>query len=166
MRPYYIDKKTGAQKALPGYSKINALDVLLTGNAEQYPSTETKTIPIYDFDKGEDVLTPSEVVTGWIGKPITGLVRAIRKFKKAKNNSGQWVATAETKDIVEVLHFVDAVTGQTRSEKLAGKEASIKPEFETKFNSSFVIDKTKGAKSSGSASTAPAAPEDTPFGKK
>jgi len=165
VRPYYIDKD-GKQKALPGYSKMNALDILLTGNTAQYPATETKTIPLYNYDAEKDVPTQVEVVTGWIGKPITGLVRCAREFKRAQNEKKQWVDTTETKEVAEVIHFVDSVTGQTRSEKMTGKEAAVKPQFDTKYDSNYVLDRTKGKGKKPAA--AAAAPEvgDSPFGAK
>jgi len=164
VRPYYIDKD-GKQRALPGYAKMNALDVLLAGNTEQYPSTEPKTIPLWNKDAEKEVPTEVNVVTGWVGKPITALVRCVRSFKQAKNASGQYVETTDTRDSAEIVHFVDAVTGQTRAEKLAGKDATIKPQFESKYNSDYVLDKTKG-KGKPAAAAAPAAPAASPFGAK
>jgi len=161
VRPYYIDKD-GKQRALPGYAKMNALDVLLTGNAEQYPKTEKKTILLWNKDAEKEIPTEANVVTGWIGKPITGLVRMVREFKKAKNASGKWEATTDTKETSEIVHFVDAVTGQTRAEKLAGKDASVKDQFGSKYKSDFVLDRTKG-KSKPAAAATPEAPVNTPF---
>jgi len=163
VRPYYIDKD-GKQRALPGYAKMNALDVLLTGNKEQYPSTEAKTIMLWNKDAEKEVPTEAQVVTGWIGKPITGLVRMVREFKQAKNPSGKWVPTSETKESAEIVHFVDAITGQTRAEKLAGKDAIVKEQFASKFKSDFVLDRTKGAKSKPAAAATPEAPVASPFG--
>jgi len=163
VRPYYIDKQ-GNQKALPGYAKMNALDVLLTGNPEQYPSTETKTIPLWDKEAEKEVPTEAQVVTGWIGKPVSALVRCVREFKQAKNAAGKWVNTTDTRDSAEVMHFVDAVTAQTRSEKLAGKDAVIKPEFEKKYNSDYVLDKTKGKGKPAAAAATPAVEAASPFG--
>ncbi len=166
VRPYYIDKE-GKQKALPGYSKMNALDILLTGNEAQYPATETKTIMLYNYDAEKDVPTEVEVVTGWIGKPITGLVRAVREFKRVQNEKKQWVESTETKDTAEVIHFVDSVTGQTRSEKMTNKDATVKPQFDTKYDENYVLDKTKGKGKAPSKGGTPA-PEvgASPFGAK
>ena len=166
IRPYYIDKD-GKQRALPGYAKMNALDVLLTGNTEQYPSTESKTIPLWNKDAEKEVPTEANVVTEWIGKPITALVRCLREFKQVKNETtGKWVNSTETKESGEILHFVDPITGQTRSEKLAGKDAAVKPSFETKYNSDYVMDKTKGKGGKPAAAATPAAPAASPFGNK
>ncbi len=169
VRPYYIDKKDGKQKALPGYSKMNALDILLTGNEAQYPATETKTIPLYNYDAEKDVPTQVEVVTGWIGKPITGLVRCVREFKRKQNETTKkWEDTTETKDSAEVIHFVDSTTGQTRSEKMTGKEATVKPQFDAKYDSNYVLDKTKGKGKAPAKGGAAATPEvgESPFGAK
>ena len=166
-RPYYLDED-GKQRALPGYSKMNALDVLITGNTEQYPVTETKTIPLWNKDAEKEIPTEANVVVGWIGKPITALVRTIREFKQAKNETtGKWANTTETKDSAEVLHFVDPITGQTRSEKLSGKEETVKPAFAKKYNSDYVLDKTKGkGKPAAGGSATPPPPADSPFGNK
>ncbi len=162
-RPYYVDRN-GKQQALPGYSQLNAVDILLTGSTAQYPQTESKKIPLWNKEAGKEVLTEVEVVTGWVGKPITALVRAVQEFKRADNGSGKWVDTDETKITTEVVHFVDAVTGQTRSEKMAGKDAALKGQFEAKYDSAYVLDRTKGkGKPAGKAAEAEA-PADSPFG--
>ncbi len=165
-RPYYICKKTGKNKSLPGYSKMNAVDVILTGNAGQFPETVEKEIPIWNKEAEKKIPTKTQVVNGWIGQPITALVRCVREFKQAKNAAGKWVNTTETRDSAEVIHFVDAVTGQTRSEKMAGKDAVVKPQFESKYDSAFVYDKTKGAKSKSTDTDTPAPPAASPFGSK
>lgn len=166
IRPYYIDKKSGAKKPLPGYAKMNALDIILTGNPAEYPVTETKTINLWNKEAEKELPTQAEVVTSWVGKPVSALVRIVREFKQAKNGAGDYVDTADTRDSAEIIHFVDAVTGQTRSEKMAGKEATIKGQFEGKYDSTFVYDKTKGK---GKPAGAPAAAAETPaspFGNK
>jgi len=165
-RPYYICTKTGKNKPLPGYSKMNAVDVILTGNAGQFPETVEKEILIWNKEAEKKIPTKTQVVNGWIGQPITALVRCVRDFKQAKNAAGKWENTTETRDSAEVIHFVDAVTGQTRSEKMAGKDAAVKPQFESKYNSTFVYDKTKGAKSKSTTPAASEAPAVSPFGSK
>ena len=167
-RPYYVCKKTGKNKPLPGYSILNAVDVIITGNPAQYPVTETKQIPLYNKEADAVIPTEAEVVMGWVGKPITGLIKMTREFKQAKNAAGVWVDTTETRDKAEVVHFVDSVTGQTRSEKMASKDAVVKPAFEAKFGSDYVYDKTKGAKAKAGASKTETAADvgDSPFGAK
>jgi len=166
-RPYYFDKD-GKQRALPGYAKMNAVDVILTGNAGQYPETVTKQIPLWNKEAEKEVLTEAEVVEGWLGKPITGLVQMVREFKRAQNpTTKKWEDTSETRDLTEVVHFVDAVTGQTRSEKMADKEASVCAKFQDKYDSDFVYDKTKGkGKPAAAAAGTPEAPAASPFDKK
>lgn len=166
-RPYYVDKD-GKQRALPGYAKMNALDVILTGNPAQYPVTETKTIQLWNKEAEKEIPTQAEVVTSWIGKPVTGLVRMTREFKQAQNQTTKkWENTADTRDSAEVVHFVDAVTGQTRSEKMAGKESAVKEQFLTKYDTDYVLDRTKGKGGAPAAAAAtPAAPAESPFGNK
>ena len=91
----------------------------------------------------------------------------VREFKRVKNPAGIYVDSTDTRDFAEVVHFVDAVTGQTRAEKLAGKDAAVKPQFENKFASDFVYDKTKGKGAKpGATPAAPEAPAASPFGQK
>ena len=169
-RPYYIDKD-GKQRSLPGYSKMNAVDVILTGNAAQYPITEPKQIMLWNKDAEKEVPTQVEVVTGWIGKPLTGLVKCTREFKqvdsgkKKANGQAIWIDSTDTRESAEVVHFVDAVTGQTRSEKVTGKDAAVKPQFESKFNSDYVYDKTKGKGKPAAKADEPAADAVIPFGQ-
>jgi hypothetical protein len=158
---YYVGKD-GKKHSLPGYAKMNALDVLLTGNIEQYPKTEKKQIMLYDYEAKKEIPKEADVITSWIGKHVTGLVRMVQEFKQAKNQAtGNYEDTAETRTYPEIVHFVDAVTGQTRSEKIAGKDASIKPQFVQKFGSDYVLDKTKGK---AKKVEAPAEEVESPFG--
>ena len=159
-RPFYIDKQ-GNQRPLPGYAKMNALDVILTGNDKQFPMTETKTIMLWNKEAEKEIPTEAQVLTGWMGKPITALVRKVKVFKQAKNASGKYVDTDETREYAEVVHFVDAITGQTRSEKLAGKDAKVKAQFEERYNSDYVLDKTKSKKKEPAAEI----PAEVPFGQ-
>ena len=165
--PYYTDKNSGKQKALPGYAKMNALDVLLTGNPGQYPVTETKTIPLWNKDAEKEVPTEAQVVTSWIGKPISAMVQMVREFKRKQNQTTKkWENSTDTRDFAEIVHFIDAVTGQTRSEKMQGKDAELKSKFEAKNTPDSIYDKTKGKGSkpgTPAATTTPVA--NSPFDK-
>ena len=149
---YYMDKD-GNKQYLPGYSKIKALDALLTGSNKDYPSTDKKNIMLWDRDAGKELPTEKEVITSWFGKDINVLVMKILEDKY--NN------TSVTREVYEVQHFLDSVTNQTRNEKTAGiygfadKWVAANPEDK-------VIDKRKDSKgsSTGSDSITP----DSPFG--
>jgi hypothetical protein len=91
----------------------------------------------------------------------------VREFKRKQNpTTKKWEDTTETTDKPEVIHFVDPVTGQTRSEKMTNKEAEVKAQFENRYNSDYILDKTKGkGKTAAPAAATNAEPPANPFNK-
>lgn len=139
---YYLDKN-GNKKYLPDYSKVKAMDYLITGLDRTFPKTVLMSMEIYDFDLKTMVTKDKEVIKEWIGKPITILVKAVREFG-SKEVEGKWV-TDESKvyEKVEIQHFIDPVTRRTRNEVIANENGFV-DKWHKANPSDSVKDKTKG----------------------
>lgn len=135
---YYIDKD-GNKQYLPGYNKIKNLDALL-GFVRDYPQTTAGNVMLWDRDVRAEVPQTKEIITEWIGKKVGCLIKVGMKDKY--NDEFNSV------DFVEVEHFLDAMTGQTRNEKVAGTNG-FKDKWLLAFPEDYKKDerdKSKGAK--------------------
>lgn len=137
---YYFDKENNKQY-LPGYNKIKALDSLL-GGSDAYPKTEKKQIMLWDRDAEKELPVEKEVITGWFGKKVGGLVMKILE-DKYRNPS-------ETVEKYEMQHFLEYDTGRTRNEITLGT-SGFKDKWLTANPEDKVYDKREVSKGSGSA---------------
>ena len=137
---FYIDRNTGEKQFLPGFNKLRAIDFLITGEISPYPKAEEKTIKLYDYDARAELPTQRQVLTGWWGKMISVLAVKTLNNKQSKNESGNYVPTAETYEKMEIDHFIDPKTKRTRNEITAGK---VEPEIHNKWVETFPADYVK-----------------------
>lgn len=171
---YYLDKQ-GNKQYLPGYNKIRSLDVLLTNNANPYPSTTTGKVMLWDNDLKKEIPQDKEVITAWTGKKIKALVMKVAEDKRVKNDStGDYEPVAEFRVNYEVQHFLDVDSEQTLNERTAGTNG-FKDRWLAKFPSTWVSDKRDKSKhldlnapqQSNSGLAKPTAtdtvPDDSPF---
>ncbi len=147
----YTDKE-GNEINLPGFSKVKAINFLLTG-VSGLPSGEIKTIMEYDFDLKQEVSVEREVVTSWLNRPIGTCIQLVMEDKY--NNE----STSITK--VEVEHFFDPVTEQFSSEKIGSKPAEMKNVFIKRVEITPVVDKRKKSKGTAPSTGSTSAPAPT-----
>lgn len=95
---YYADKNDPKKKhPLPGFTVINDLCLLTTGEELSDQNTEEKLVKIYDFETKKEVPTEVPVLVDLLNKEIkVGLVREI-VWKTKRDDSGNWVDTNETR---------------------------------------------------------------------
>ena len=88
-------ERDGKQFNMPGFNQVNSLCQLVTGKPFAGISPpEKKTIKLYDFNAGAEVLTEVEMLMDLVGQPITAGVFKVRKNKQAKSaQSGQYENT-------------------------------------------------------------------------
>lgn len=160
---YYVDKKSGEKRDLPGFAVGNALAQLTIGKELGDLTPEAKLVSIYNFDLKKEVPTEKQVYTDLIGQPVNVGIRRVTEFKRALNQStGKYEDTAETRDLNEIEHVYKADTNQTVYEAVNGKDA-VAADAWAKKNTGVTKDKTKGkggAKpaAGGSETAAPAKP--------
>ena len=150
---FYVDKRSGEKRYLPGFNTVNSL-CLLTAGIELYDvTTKTKLVDIYDFDLKKDIPTEVEVITDIIGKDI--IVGAIRQTvdKQQKDDSGTYVNTGETRDENEINKFFRASDKLTTAEIRA---ESTEPAFHNTWAEKWTgvtRNKAKGGAAAGPAGT-------------
>jgi hypothetical protein len=162
--PYYVGKD-GKKHPLPGYSLVNMIHKITTGNPLSQVAPEKKIVKLWDFDASAEVPREVPVVTAMVGQEILVGMHKCRENKRA-NQNGEWVDTNEAREFNEI-NKVFYPDGYTVAEKAAEADEAV---FVTKWDeanpSDYVRDRFKavaGAPASGGAapaSTAAAAPDD------
>lgn len=138
----YTDKKSGEEKPLPGYSQINSLCQSAIGKQLKDLDPEEKILNLYDYNAKKEIPTKVPVITELLNAPITvGLLKQTED-KRAKDATGNYVATGETRDI-NVISKVFRTEGRlTNAEIAAGATTG---EFAKKWlekNKGVVVDKS------------------------
>jgi len=162
---YYIDSKTGEKKYLAGYNAIMSLDRIVTKKDRKMPTTEKKSIKLWDRTAGKEVPQEKEVITDWLNKPVTIMIHKVLKNKSAKDDTGKYVDTPEEVETIAIQHYVDAITKKTKNEIISGAEATIYTKWNDKFKSDYVSDKRtiKDGASTATIQNDGSIKEDNPF---
>lgn len=134
----YTDKD-GNEINLPGFSKVKALNFLLTG-VSGLPNAEMKEVKEYDYDLKQEVSVNREVVLSWLNKSIGVCVQLSMEDKY--NDETQTVTK------IDVEHFFDPVTDQFSSEKISSKASEMKAIFLSRIEKTPIKDKRKKSKDS------------------
>ena len=119
----YYENAKGEKHGLPGFNHANSLTRLACGKDVLALDTEEKTIGVYNFDAKADVMTKVEVAMELLGtRGIVGLQKQIVD-KQAKNDSGVYANTGETREINKIDKFFRERDQMTTAEIMAGAEA-------------------------------------------
>lgn len=164
--PYYVSKD-GKKHPLPGYSLVNLIHKITTGNPLSQIAPEKRIVKLWDFEASAEVPREVPVVTAMVGKEILVGMQKCRENKRAKNSDGEWVDTNEVREFNEI-NKVFYPDGFSVAEKAAEADEALFVEKWTEANASdYVRDKFKpvaGAPAAaGGATPAPvaaAAPDD------
>lgn len=148
---FYLSED-GTKNYLPGFTTVNDLALLTTGQPLANAATENKVIKIWNKDQAKEVPTEVPCITALHGKPIRlGILEEIT-FKQVKDGNGNYVDTAETRTSNVINKVFHASTGKTVNEYKAKTETA---EFIGKWKDKWdgkPNDKTAGKTPKGSAS--------------
>ena len=142
---FYPDKKDGSKRPLPGFTTIDDLCLLITGQPLADMETETKTVKLYDFDAKAEVPTEVECITALHGKNVKLAVLREIVDKQKKDGNGAYQNTGETRTQNTIDKVLHAETGRTVNEYRHEVET---PEFMTTWierNKDKDRNKAKGA---------------------
>lgn len=143
---FFIDKEDKKTKrSLPGFVLINDLCLLGTGEDMSEQAVDTKTVKIYNFDEKKEVPTEVPVLVALTGAKIKVGILHKKEFKQKKDDSGQYVNTADVREINEVDKYFHPETGRTVNEYMHEVETSEFLESWLKHNKDKVRDRTAGA---------------------
>lgn len=126
---FYPDKQDSKKKhPLPGYTLIDDICLLVTGEELAEQDSDTKVVNIYDFEQKKEVPTEVPVLTALTGAKITlGILRVIEP-KQKKDSAGVYKDTDETRTVNEIDKAFHPETKRTVTEYRHGVET---PEFHT-----------------------------------
>jgi hypothetical protein len=162
-KPYYVGKD-GKKHPLPGYSLVNMIHMITTGNPLSQVAPEKRLVKLWDFDASAEVPREVPVVTEMVGQEILVGMHKCRENKRA-NQNGEWVDTNEAREFNEI-NKVFYPDGFSVTEKAAeADEAKFVNKWTEANTSDYVRDKFKpvaGAPAAGAtaAPTVAAAPDD------
>lgn len=129
-KPYY--EKDGKKYPLPGYSKMNTLCLLATGQPIDQLSADDKILKLYDYDAKKETNQSKKVITELTGKVIKAGVFKLIVDKKSKNDNfdpdqpvsktnERYISTGETREENTVDKFFNE-EGATLEEHTEKKE--------------------------------------------
>ena len=123
---WFANKQDPSKKVpLPGFTTIDDICLVTTGEPLASQSVEDKILNIYDVEQKKEMHKSVPVLTGTIGKQVTlGIVRQMEN-KSEKDGSGNYVPVADTREI----NFIDKVfhtqTKMTVVEARNGAETAV-----------------------------------------
>ena len=155
---YYVDKK-GDKQYLPGFNMANSLCLLTVGKEISQMETETKVVNVYSKEASAEVPTNVEMLTELLGKQVLGgLIKQVVD-KTAKDATGAYQPTGETREENELDKLFRERDGKTTAEILAQAPEAVFIETWKKKWVGQVKDKTSkqaGTAGAPKAGTAPA----------
>jgi hypothetical protein len=154
-KPYYV--RDGKEFPLPGFSLVNDLCILATGQKLAQHTTEEKVIDVWNRDAGAEVPTKVPMIMALVNQPIKAGIVKKRENKRVQQGTA-WVDGPEAREFNEIDKFF-APDGRTVTEQLAGAEAAFIAKWQERFPSDFVSDRFKEVAGAAPAasSAAPAA---------
>jgi hypothetical protein len=150
-KTYYT--KDGKDYPLPGYSIANSMCVAITGESlpKCMDTAEKKTINIYNPELKKEAPTERPVLMSLVNKPIKVAVHQVVEDKQAKDASGNYVPTGDSRTVNECKFFGNS-EGKT-AEEITTKADAAKFDKWAEKNTGSVIDKTSKNKGSKSAAS-------------
>jgi hypothetical protein len=116
---YYVTKD-GVKRLLPGFAQANALCQILTGKDLSELKPKDKYVPYYDFDLRKELNKEAPTFMELLGKTFkAGIIRKVEN-KRAQDDYGKWVPTADKRELNEVDRIFDR-KGFTANELKAGE---------------------------------------------
>lgn len=133
--------KDGKKYPLPGYSLVNAITKLTIGKEIPQLTFENKLVKIWNFELKKDVATEVPVAVELTGEAVNLGIELIRENKQQKDQAGNYVDTAEIREVNSITRVFHTKTGQTAAEYDAQAPAEFKALWLKEFKGK-VRDKT------------------------
>lgn len=122
---YFVNKNDKTKKVpLPGFTVVDDICLIATGESLAQQTTEEKVINIYDFEAKKEQPKSVQMLMGAIGQKVAlGIVKQIVN-KQEKNSAGEYVPVADTREenvVEKVFHpemkltVAEARNGQTEA---------------------------------------------------
>ena len=123
---FYLNKSDNSKKVpLPGFTTIDDICLCATGKPLAEQDAEEKIVKIYDFEAKAELPTSVPVLIELLGQDISLAILKVTENKQAKNASGVYEATAETRDINSIDKVFNTDTKMTVVEARNKAEAPV-----------------------------------------
>lgn len=114
---FYPDKNDSSKKMpLPGFTLVDDICLLTTGEPLAEQSTDEKKVKVYDPNQKKEVPTDVPVLTGLLGQKIKLAVLRVIEDKQKKGDDGNYHNTGETRTINQIDKALHAETSRTVNE--------------------------------------------------
>lgn len=176
---FFINKDDKTKKVpLPGFTIIDDLCLCTTEKPLSDQEVEDKVVKIYDYEARKELPKSVPVLVEVIGKTVSLAIVRVLENKQAKNSSGVYEPTAETREINTITKVFHTESKMTMVEARNGEEVGKFWDSWLERNKGQVADKRtikdgqagapKGAKAGGppTQTAAPAPARQSLFGKK
>lgn len=112
---FYPDKQDPSKKfPLPGFTTIDDLCLLSTGQPLAEMDVEEKVVKLYSYEEKKEVPTPVQVITPLLGKQVQlGVLRQIVDKTKKNEATGKYEPTGETRTENTIDKVFHAESGRT-----------------------------------------------------
>ena len=104
------------KEQMMGFIVADDLALLTTGFPLANQTFEDKVVNIYDYEVKREVPTNVPVIVDMIGKEVSVAIERATENKQAKDSSGVYQNTTETRDTNNIMKVYHADTGRTVSE--------------------------------------------------
>lgn len=152
----YYQTKAGEKRYLPGFTNFRALCLLTSGVEPDQMQSEERVVAVYNPESKKEEPTKVEMITALIGEEIIAGVIQQMVDKNVKSDSGEYVASGETRMENTIDKFFRKGDRFTVPEILGGATSA---DFHTKWeekNTGQVRDRTtKSGAGTAGQSTSP-----------
>jgi hypothetical protein len=100
-KSYYICKRTGAKKVMPGMADVNVLCEIINGKQFYQQDGDMKMIKLYDFEKKQDVAIEKLVLTEFKGTKVQAAIYKQIEDKMGKDDNGNYTIPNGTRETNE-----------------------------------------------------------------
>lgn len=155
---FYVDKNTGKRKPMPGFTNVDELCLLTTGQPLAVQQTEERIVKLYDSNAKAETNQSVPVLIDVMDKPIVaGIMKEITD-KTQKQPDGSYAPTGDTREENRVNKFFHAETQGTVNEyKHDQKLGGFFEEWVAQNKGNTVDRYTKTAGPGGARASAPGA---------
>lgn len=177
---FWVNTKADNKRMpLPGFTLINDICLVATGAPLSDQNAEDKVFKIYDTDAKRELPKTVPMLIDCVGKTVTLAILKVLENKNAKDSSGSYVATADTRESNTIDKVFDTESKMTVVEAQSGAESAVFHDAWLEKNKDQTRDKREikdggnggtagrpGAANSNSAAAAGGGERKSLFGKK
>jgi len=135
--------KDGKKIPLPGFTIINDLCLIATGEPLSEQETEEKVINLYDFEAKKEVPTSVPMIMALVGAEVSLAIQKNLEDKKEKDAAGDYAPTGETRETNTISKVFHTETKMTVVEALEGAEEAKFWDAWLEKNKGKVFDRTQ-----------------------